>query len=289
MTPSSVQRPIGVFDSGIGGLSVLAALRTQLPREDFIYLADSAHTPYGEKGDAFVIDRTLAVGRWLLQQHGIKALVVACNTATAAAVEALRAALPGLPVVGVEPALKPAAAHTRTGLVGVLATRGTVTSARFARLRAGHEDQTRFIVQACDGLAKAIEDGTLAQRAAEAGTRIQELCARYTRALGRFGMAPGEIDTLVLGCTHYVFAQAPLRALVGPQVHIIDNGAAVARQTQRLLLARQALVPAATDESAGAAGGRVVLCATGAPDALRAAARHWLGFPDSCPLHNARI
>ena len=136
MTSPLAARPIGVFDSGIGGLSVLQALRHELPHEDFIYLADSGNAPYGdEKGEAFVQERTLAIAQWLLQHHHIKALVVACNTATAAAVERLRASLPDLPAIGVEPALKPAAARSQTHHVGVLATRGTVGSARFERLR----------------------------------------------------------------------------------------------------------------------------------------------------------
>ena len=271
--------PIGVFDSGIGGLSVLAALRAALPHERFIYLADSGHAPYGEKGDALVTQRSLAIGLWL-QQHGIKALVVACNTATAAAIEALRAALPDLPVVGVEPALKPAAQATRTGCVGVLATRGTVSSARFARLRAEHQGPVRFAVQACDGLAQAIEQATAEPPAANAAQAdIQTLCQRYLAALGRLGEQPGDIDTLVLGCTHYVFAAPVLRALAGPQVRLIDTGAAVARHTQRLLQARQALAQAGTAQPG------IGLYSTGDPQALQAAARRWLGLAD-CPAQH---
>ncbi|AVP57408.1 glutamate racemase [Pulveribacter suum] len=270
------QRPIGVFDSGIGGLSVLAALREELPHEHFVYLADSGHAPYGEKGDDFVTRRTLAIGQWLHRHHSIKALVVACNTATAASVEALRAALPGLPVIGVEPALKPAAALTRTGHVGVLATRGTVHSERFARLRGAHEGrQLRFSVQACDGLAHAIERSTTeGPAAAAARDTVAALCARYTGALGCFGDEPGAIDTLVLGCTHYVFAREQLRALVGPQVQLIDTGAAVARQTRRMLEAAGALAPEA---QSGQELPR--LFTTGALAALQAAAGRWLGLP----------
>lgn len=290
MSASPASAPIGVFDSGIGGLSVLAALRAALPHERFIYLADSGHAPYGEKGDALVTQRSLAIGQWLRQQHGIKALVVACNTATAAAIEALRAALPDLPVVGVEPALKPAAQATRTGCVGVLATRGTVSSARFARLRAEHQGPVRFAVQACDGLAQAIEQATAEPPAANATqaaqtaqadiqTHIQTLCQRYLAALGRLGEQPGDIDTLVLGCTHYVFAAPVLRALAGPQVRLIDTGAAVARHTQRLLQARQALA------QAGAAQPGIELYSTGDPQALQAAARRWLGLTD-CPAQH---
>ncbi|HQQ69570.1 MAG TPA: glutamate racemase, partial [Alicycliphilus sp.] len=217
MTSPLAARPIGVFDSGIGGLSVLQALRHELPHEDFVYLADSGNAPYGdEKGDAFVQQRTLAIARWLRAQHDIKALVVACNTATAAAVEQLRAAMPELPAIGVEPALKPAAARSQTHHVGVLATRGTVGSARFARLQGAHSAGTRFSVQACDGLARAIEQSTEEPLpAATSAAKIGALCAQYTGTLGSFGLKTGEIDTLVLGCTHYVFAKDLLRALVG--------------------------------------------------------------------------
>lgn len=265
--------PIGVFDSGVGGLSVLQALRQELPQGHFIYLADSGHAPYGERGDDFVRQRTLAVASWLRARHRISALVVACNTATAAALEPLRAALPELPAIGVEPALKPAALGSRTGHVGVLATRGTVESARFERLRRAQPPGTRFAVQACDGLARAIEQSAAGPLpAATSAAEIEALCARYTGAMGRFGLQAGEIDTLVLGCTHYVFARDVLRALVGPQVRLIDTGAAVARQTRRVLAQAGAL-------PSGEAPGLVTLCATGQPATLQAAARRWLGLP----------
>ncbi|WP_313077243.1 glutamate racemase [Melaminivora sp.] len=280
MTSVLAQQPIGVFDSGIGGLSVLAALREALPHERFIYLADSGHAPYGEKGDGFVTARSLAIARWLVEEQAIKALVVACNTATAAAVDALRAALPGLPVIGVEPALKPAAAATRTGHVGVLATRGTVHSERFARLRAAHEDRVRFSVQACDGLAHAIEQSTgEPPQAARARDAMQDLCVRYTTALGDFGTREGAMDTLVLGCTHYVFARELLRTLVGPQVQIIDTGVAVARQTRRLLAACSALAPEQRGDASFGASGQIRLVTTGSLSDLQAAAAHWLGLP----------
>lgn len=283
-SPPCAQQPIGVFDSGVGGLSVLAALRQELPHERFVYLADSGCAPYGEKGDAYVTARSLAIARWLLARHGIKALVVACNTATTAAVEALRAALPDLPVIGVEPALKPAAALTRTGHVGVLATQGTVHSARFARLRGAHEGQdVRFSVQACEGLAHAIEQ-SIAQTpaAAAAQAQVAALCARYVQGLGRFGSEPGAIDTLVLGCTHYVFAREQLRALVGPQVQLIDTAQAVARQTRRMLEAAHTLAPRAPgDEPADEPA--PLLYTTGVLSALQAAAERWLGLaPQTC-------
>ena len=273
-SPSS-SAPIGVFDSGIGGLSVLQALRAELPHERFIYLADSGNAPYGEKGDGFVHQRSLAIARHLRQEHAIKALVVACNTATAAAIPLLRGELPDLPMVGVEPALKPAAIASRTHHVGVLATRGTAQSARFAHLLARHGEHTRFSVQACDGLAQAIEKSTGAE-AAEAASKTRALCARYTSALGVFGTESGMMDTLVLGCTHYVFAQDVLRSLVGPEVRIIETGAAVARQTRRILEPAGLLHEEAAPEVHAR---NILLCTTGALPALQAAAQRWLALP----------
>jgi len=129
LSPTAPAAPIGVFDSGVGGLSILRALRAELPAEDFVYLADSGFAPYGERDEEFVVERALAVAQRLRNEHAIKALVIACNTATAAAVHLLREELPGLPIVGLEPALKPALAITRTGRIGVLATRATLASA----------------------------------------------------------------------------------------------------------------------------------------------------------------
>src|SRR6185369_13653234 len=128
------RKPIGVFDSGVGGLSILRALRAELPQEDFVYFSDAAHAPYGERGDLYVVERSRAIAQQLLDEHRIKALVVACNTATAAAVHLLRAEHDRIPTVGVEPALKPAAALTRTGRVAVFATRGTLGSEKFRKL-----------------------------------------------------------------------------------------------------------------------------------------------------------
>jgi len=195
---TSDPRPIGVFDSGIGGLSVLRALRQELPNERLVYLADNAHAPYGEKSEAFVSQRTHAIAQHLLAHHHIKALVVACNTATAAAIQGLRAQYPALPLVGVEPALKPALALSRTRHIGVIATRGTVASEKFARLLSTVQDQATFVVQACNGLALAIEQSTLPDQEQVAQAQINRLLQTYTRAMGRFGLAPGEIDTLVL-------------------------------------------------------------------------------------------
>ncbi len=269
-------RPIGVFDSGIGGLSVLQALQNALPHEHFVYLADNAHAPYGEKTDLQVRLRTHAITEHLLAQHQIKALVVACNTATAAAIHELRTRHPQLPVVGVEPALKPAVALSQTGHIGVMATRGTVASDKFARLLDSVEGKAQFTVQACNGLALAIEQSTLPQHADEAQQGIIELLSQYTSAMGSFGKSPGQMDTLVLGCTHYVFVKNQLRALLGVDVQLVSTGEAVARQTRRLLEAAGLL---RSDPGPQSAAKRIGLFTTGDLRGLQAAAQLWLGLP----------
>ena len=291
--PSS---PIGVFDSGVGGLSVLRALRAALPHEHFVYLADSAHAPYGERGDTYVSARTHAITRFLRAQHGIKALVVACNTATAAAIHEVRSSQPDLPLVGLEPAIKPALAVTRTGRVGVIGTRGTLTSAKFGKLLASLQGQAQFVVQPCDGLAHAIERSVnLPEPDADSpvgATETGALCERYIGAMGPFGAGAGQIDTLVLGCTHYIFVAPALRALVGPGIEFIETGEPVARQTQRVLeaagLLRQpapALACAGVGEpedAACSAPPRIRLLTTGPVEMLQAAAERWLGLPADC-------
>jgi glutamate racemase len=272
---TSEQRPIGVFDSGIGGLSVLQALQKELPHERFVYLADNAHAPYGEKSEAFIRQRTHAIAEYLLAQYQVKALVVACNTATAAAIHELRERHPALPVVGVEPALKPALALSRTRRIGVMATRGTVASDKFARLLASVHNEAHFEVQACNGLALAIEHSTLPDQALAAQAQILRLLKTYTQAMGRFGGATDEIDTLVLGCTHYVFVENDLRTLLGPDVQLVSTGGPVARQTHRLLAAADLLN---TLNSQGLAP-VMHLLTTGDWKGLQAAADRWLGLP----------
>jgi glutamate racemase len=272
---TSEQCPIGVFDSGIGGLSVLQALQKELPHERFVYLADNAHAPYGEKSEAFIRQRTHAIAEYLLAQHQIKALVVACNTATAAAIHELRERHPALPLVGLEPALKPAVALSHTRRVGVMATRGTVASDKFARLLASVQSEAHFEVQACNGLALAIEHSTLPDLAVAAQAQIAHLLQSYTQAMGHFGSAPGDIDTLVLGCTHYVFVEKDLRQLLGPHVQLVSTGEAVARQTHRLLEAAAIL----SNEKPDGAVHPLRLFTTGDLQGLQAAAQRWLGLP----------
>ena len=256
-------RPIGVFDSGLGGLSVLNALREELPHERFVYFADTAHAPYGERGDAFVGERTRTVARYLLNAHHIKALVVACNTATAAAIHQLRTEHPTLAVIGVEPALKPAVALSKTGHVAVIATRVTVESRKFEILRTSLAGQADFRIVACDGLAGAIERSD--------APAIAALSERYMQAAGSFGDGPGQIDTLVLGCTHYPFIAGELRRHTGEAVCFIDTGAPVAQQTRRLL--------AQAGQLAAHGDGPVQLLSSASPVSLDAAAARWLSRP----------
>ncbi len=269
-------RPIGVFDSGVGGLSVLRALHAELPLENFFYVADNGHAPYGERDDRHVIARSHAIARYLVKHQHIKALVVACNTATAAAIASLRHDFATLPIVGIEPALKPATAHSQTGQIGVMATRGTLNSQKFQTLlrslqtEAKTQAQTRFVLQACDGLADAIEHADTA--------KIVATCAQYTSAMGRFGMESGSIDTLVLGCTHYAFATDVLRSLVGEGVQFLEGGAPVARQTRRLLEQHGWLAPPAHTGTFQHAPTQfaTTFATTGDAGVLRSALQSWL-------------
>ncbi|MDP3699530.1 MAG: glutamate racemase [Hylemonella sp.] len=250
-------RPVGVFDSGIGGLSVLQALRAELPHQSFVYVADSGHAPYGEREPGHVIDRSQAITRYLIQAHDIQGLVVACNTATAAAISLLRQQHPELPIVGVEPALKPAALASHTHRVGVLATRGTLDSAKFQALLESLHGQADFVLQACDGLADAIER--------QDSERIASLGRRYLQALGPCGRDAGKIDTVVLGCTHYPLVADTLQSLLGPQVELVASGLPVARQTRRVL-------PHVADT-----GHATLRClTTGSADQLQTAVQRWL-------------
>jgi glutamate racemase len=230
---AAIDAPIGVFDSGIGGLSVLRHIHAYLPHEKLLYFADSGFAPYGDKPEDVVAARSLAVAEFLMQRP-LKALVVACNTATTAAIKAIRSAYPALPIVGVEPGLKPAAAATRTRTVGVLATERTLRSEKFSLLREQLSATTsvRFIVQACNGLADQIEKGEL--QSAETALLVH----RYVEPLIEQGA-----DTVVLGCTHYPFVQPlieeAIRRMTTTPVMIVDTGDAVARQLVRLIEQRE--------------------------------------------------
>lgn len=270
MVPATLSNdaPVGIFDSGVGGLSVLRHIQAQLPQEHLLYVADSGYAPYGDKPEALVIARVLAIADFLIAQ-GAKALVVACNTATVAAVRVLREAHPGMPIVGVEPGLKPAAALTRNGKVGVLATERTLSGTKFLLLRdqIHRETGVDFLLQPCVGLADQIEfgqvdsDGTTAMLARFIGPLLAQ-----------------DADTLVLGCTHYPLVRAAIERLLldagRGSVTLVDTGDAVARQLARLLAA------GALARTVGAKGPSASLTGytTASAAALTAAFRSLLGI-----------
>lgn len=240
----SSSAPIGVFDSGVGGLTILREIRAALPREDLLYIADAGHLPYGDKPLEFVRDRAFVLADFLLGR-GAKAIVVACNTATAAAIEALREAH-AVPFVGVEPGVKPAAAATRSGVIGVLATPAMLKSVRYASLVARFAQGKQVIEQPCAGLADHIEQGRLDDAATEAlvhGFVAPLLAARA--------------DTIVLGCTHYPLIAHIVRRLAGPAVQVLENGTAVAQELARQLASRSALRPEGEGGTAFWTSGRV--------------------------------
>ena len=223
------EAPIGVFDSGVGGLSVLGEIQRLLPNESLLYVADCGNVPYGEKTPEFIRQRCSVMAQFF-QQHGAKALVLACNTATVAGVADLRRDYPQWPIVGMEPAVKPAAAATRSGVVGVLATTGTLQSAKFAALLDRFATDVQVITQPCPGLVELIENGDLHSPV------LRQLLEVYVRPL----LAAG-CDTIILGCTHYPFLRPMLRNMIPEDISLIDTGAAVARQLERLLASRELL------------------------------------------------
>ena len=214
--------PIGIFDSGLGGLSVLRAIRAELPHESLLYVADSLHAPYGERNNAFISERTLAISEWLVSQ-GAKALVVACNTATAESIALARERL-AIPIIGVEPGVKPAAAQSKSRVAGVLATQATLRSERFRSLIERYAADCRFICQPGHGLAEAVE------RCEIDTPDVRALLARYIEPM----LAAGA-DTLVLGCTHYPFLDCAIRDIAGVRLTLIDTSVAIARQLERVL------------------------------------------------------
>ena len=207
---------IGVFDSGVGGLSILRALRARLPDASIIYVGDVAHAPYGSRSADDVRERSLRVSEWLIG-HGAAMIVVACNTATVLAIEVLRARWPAIVFVGVEPGIKPAAAMSRARRIAVMATAATAGSERLRYLIARHAQGTHVHVQACEGLAQAIERGALQ------GKALLDALAPHCDAV-----RDANVDVVVLGCTHYRFVETAIRELLGRQVTVVDTATAVA-------------------------------------------------------------
>ena len=214
--------PIGVFDSGVGGLSVLHEIRSALPGEDLLYVADSAHAPYGDKSQQFIEDRSIAISEFLVSQNA-KAIVVACNTATGAAIATLRSRFL-VPIIAMEPAVKPAAANTKSGIIGVLATSRTLVSDNFVQLFARYGVDVEILGQACPGLVEQVEAGDLF------GNKTRLLLEQYVLPL-----LARDADTIVLGCTHYPFLAPLIQEIAGSGVAVIDSAAAVARQLRRRL------------------------------------------------------
>ncbi|WP_353093627.1 glutamate racemase [Methylibium sp.] len=250
---------VGVFDSGVGGLSVLRALHRHLPRSRLLYVADSGYAPYGERDERYVIERSRVLTAHLLRE-GAQLIVVACNTATAAAVRALREEHPGVQFVGVEPGIKPAIALSRNGRIGVMATRGTLASDKFRQLVSSHAQGAQLHLQACAGLAHAIEAGDADS------AEVLALVDRYTAPL-----LEADVDTVVLGCTHYPFVAQHIQKALGAEVRLVDTADAVARRAQQLATSLQAATDAVPRQTAR-------LWTTGDLSTLQSVAGRWLGF-----------
>ena len=223
-------RPIGIFDSGVGGLSVLREIHAGLPDESTLYVADSAHAPWGDKPRTFVRERGLAIAEFLIEL-GVKAIVIASNTGTAGAAEALRQHL-AVPVVAMEPGIKPAAAATRSGIVGAIVTSTMSESERMASLLDRFGRGVRVINQPVPGLVEHVEAGDLDS------DELRRLIEGYIRPLLEAGA-----DTIVLGSTHYVFLKPLIAEIAGDGIALIDTGAAVARQLGRVMAERGLLTP----------------------------------------------
>lgn len=217
------KKTLGVFDSGIGGLSVLKHIQDLLPCESLTYIADSAYAPYGNKPTEQIIQRCKTLTKYLIEKHDIKALVIACNTASAAAVHELRESC-SIPVIAMEPGVKPAISATQSGVVGVLATENTLTSQKFTDLVHRYAADVKVVSQACHGLVEQIEKGELNS------TLTRQLLDKYISPLLDAGA-----DTIVLGCTHYPLVKGLIQEIAGQQVTLIDTGPAVAQQVARKL------------------------------------------------------
>ncbi len=215
-------RPIGVFDSGIGGLPIARKIRELLPNENLIYVADTAHTPYGEKTEDYILQRSLAVTDFLISQN-VKAVVVACNTATMVSIQTLREKF-ALPFIGVEPGVKPAAIHTQSGVIGVLATQKTLTSQAFNLLAERVAGHVKMEIQPCPQLVRLVESLQLNDNETYQAVRD------YVRPLIEKGA-----DTIILGCTHFAHLAPVIKEVAGPHVSVISTETAVAKEVARRL------------------------------------------------------
>ena len=247
---SNSTSPIGIFDSGVGGISVLRAIREQMPEENVIYFGDQGYIPYGPRPMEQIRDFSEAITNFLLT-HDAKIIVVACNTASAAALKYLREKFPDISFVGMEPAVKPAAEHTQTGKVGVLATPATFQSALYASVVERFANGVELFQNTCNGLVQQIEHG--------------HLDGEETRKILEEALSPmmeKNIDTVVLGCTHYPFVIPLIQRIVGDHVRVIDPAPSVAKQVRRLL-------EAGGRKSQSSARGEVKFYTSGDPTVLR--------------------
>lgn len=250
LMPSMPSSPIGVFDSGVGGLSVLRAIRQQMPEESVIYFGDQEHIPYGPRPMEQIRNFSEAITKFLLSQNA-KIIVVACNTASAAALKYLRETFPAVSFVGMEPAVKPAAEHTQTGKVGVLATPATFQGALYASVVERFANGVELLQDTCPGLVQEIERGNL--NGAE---------TRHILDSALLPMLEKNIDTVVLGCTHYPFVIPLIQQIVGGKVRVIDPAPSVAKQVRRVLDAHKR-------KSLSGGRGEVKFYTSGDPEGLK--------------------
>ncbi len=220
---TNTKQPIGIMDSGIGGLTVANAVFRLLPKEDYIYFADAGHIPYGDKTPEQIQQYCLAITDFFLKQN-CKAIVIACNTATAAALPLLRKTYPDVPFIGMEPAVKPAVSHTQTHTIGVLATAGTISSDRYKSLTLKYANDMTVLQNPCTGLVPLIEDGKA--HTPEVRTLLEQVLSP---------MLKKKADTFVLGCTHYPFIRSVIESLIPKEATIIDPAPAIARQLKKIL------------------------------------------------------
>ena len=261
------QQPIGIFDSGVGGLSVLRAIRQALPHEDILYLGDQAHIPYGPRGKEDIRRFALGITQFLLAQ-GAKLIVVACNAASAAALHELRKTFPDVPIVGMEPAVKPAAETTQSGKVGVLATPTTFAGDLYASVVERFAKGVEIFTSTCSGLVEQVEAGALTD------PRTLEILEKALKPM----LAAG-IDTIVMGCTHYPFVIPMIQTITGPAVRTIDPAPAIARQVRHLLESHELM-------NNDQAPGELKFCTSGVVEKLSDLLPQLLG--ETGPVHQVR-
>lgn len=238
---------IGVIDSGIGGLSILKKLTNILSQENFFYIADLGHGPYGEKKKEYIIERVKKIVEFLINNpdYNLKCLVLACNTSTLYTIDLLKTMYPNLPIIGVQPALELASNESKTKKVGVLATFGTINSSKFIKLKTKLEKEYEFICQPCNNLAKTIDLGDTKE--------IKILCNKYIKELGELGHKENQIDTIVLGCTHYPLVKDIINEIVGEDIKLIDNSEITALKTKSSIVLEKnntrEIILATTDNS----------------------------------------